>query len=849
MRRVAALFHTALLLLTAAAHAQDPRANANPCQAFADDQRFRRQMPPLLYNGVDKLVAPMETPIKLPPEFVGDWRAVCVFVEFTVREQGGGLVIEREHPRGTYPPRRSDMTAPVLQAGVEVLRQIPLAKVLPRRPTPGATHIIAVPLWPGHSFYNTDPTQVIGHDLREIGYVDAHRVAERDGVSVYRVFDRNNQLVFVAMRTLGETDPIAEFADAEPQPGSFERLKYKGAVADIFRELIEPSVRDRRNPVLQVEVRHYARGVRYRSDPRNTEVNLQLANDPASNRPVDHPLFISTHVGTRAANSPEPYAWSDRRVGRRQYANLGELNRLIAELKVPPEEKARRAQEAHAKAEQARTAREREIDAQQQAVRQQIDPNNPLASLGYPNATPLVRQGRTNYFLSEIAADRRVVVAVHEIGENDRIFTMVPGPQGGFRYTEPHIGFVQQHLVPAALARWPGLTRVAIHHHVRGLALADTPDFRRLMRSRGYTYEKPLFEEEYGRQDASNAWRPFYEIGTWSRERAIFPQRHEFHLSFAEARAMGAAKVESQRLANASPEQRREELTAKRLQLQQTRSPHTVHKSDRFWMSLPGFDIPERVFNGDFAAFEINRVFPQHYRWFLEVYSKRCTDEVKKAQKVWKVTHTWTPVETDRFGNVRWRGKPEVTELFFDDRFYGKYKEYESILVFSVIKDFFDMFMSDKVNPSLSDLVGPSWRVVKDVLNLTYSWRQFFNEAECTSASLFQMRENMLRAALGRPSLQAEGVRIPNAVSESQPLVPAPEDRTIFDSCYLDHEYKERSFCACMDRQAEQVMRPEERRRYSADFSLFYKDNVFAEKSGPGDPRWRLYKLVQACRG
>ena len=846
---VVALFLVTGLSLFRAAHAQtSSAATTNPCKAFLDEPRNRRQVPLLTYNGVDKLAAPMDKPAVLPPRFASDPYAACVFVEVVLRNQGGQLVIERQAARGMYPPRRSDMMPAYQQAAEQVLQQVPLAKVLPAKLAAGVPYLIAVPLWAGHGFYGNDGSQVIGNDLRELGYSDAEKIAEKGGVTVYKVYDggpRDATLIYVALRTLGENDPIAEFEEITPQPGSFDKLKYKGAVAGILNEIIAPSLRNRpgRNAIVVV-VRHYARGLQIKFAARNTEVSLPLANDPKTRQYADHPVFESRHAGRRLRET-DAYTWTDDSVGPRSYATIGELRKLLAELNVPQEEKARRTQEAKAKADQAEAERHAAIDAKQKDVAQRSDTNNALANVGYPNAALLFKQGRATYYLSEIAPNRRVAVAVHDLGENDRLFELVSGPEGGYRYPDVQIALIRQKVLPAALARWTDLNRLPVHHHVRGMPLEDTPEFRKWVRSQGLEYVQPLFEEEYGVNQGESVWRPMYEVGTWNRERAIHPHRQESYLTIAEARIARGEKSEAQRLAKATPEERKAELRAKRLKEQATRSPHYVYKSDRYWIDHPRFYIPQQVFNGDFAAFQIRAQFPQHFNWFVDAYSGSCADYVPKPREH-RIIIT-QPVRTDKWGFTTADGPPRRTDRYIETRFVTKYDEYEKVVGLAMLQEFVNVFFSGDLDKSPERFAEVGWSKVKEIVGVAFAWKKFFNDHECTSATLFQMRENMWRAATGQPSLQAAGIPVANAAAETEPLVPAPEDRTIFDACHEDHEYKERPFCMCMDEQAQRAMRPEERKRYSKDFSLFYKENVFPEKSGPGDPRWRLHMLVQTC--
>ena len=251
-------------------------------------------------------------------------------------------------------------------------------------------------------------------------------------------------------------------------------------------------------------------------------------------------------------------------------------------------------------------------------------------------------------------------------------------------------------------------------------------------------------------------------------------------------------------------EERKAELRARRLKEQAARSPHHVYKSDRYWIDHPRFHIPQQVFNGNFSAFQIRTQFPQHYRWFLEVNSARCEPYIPKPRM--HKTIITQPVRTDKWGNTTAVGEPKETHIYIEMRFFPKYEEYEKLIGWETLRAFTDLFFGGDVDKSQERFLEIGWSKVKEVVGLTYAWKKFFNEHECTSATLFQMRENMWRAATGQPSLQAAGVPVANAAAETEPLVPAPEDMTIFDGCYEDHEYKKREFCMCMDEQAQRAI-------------------------------------------
>lgn len=849
----------------------DPRATANPCANWQEDLRTRRRLTPdeqrihgwpYLYDGVAKLSAPMSRPIMLSPEFSGSWKASCVIFEVMFSERNGELTIERETARVVYPPVRSDVIAQRQQFAAEVLRQIPFSHVIVNKPAPGTAYLVAVPLWPAHPFYTNHPDLVAGPvvgDLRDRGYSDAERIGGGDGIDVYKVFEQRSprgkdlRVNFVVVRNLREDEPIVQIREV---PGSLRtEQRPEGPVVEIFERLIAPWLRKQAESAplslrqIHAEVRHYARDFRVPYDSRNGEAGLGTVADHKTGQPVDHPLLVAYHSGN-VVPGDGMVRWGHN-LSQPRYANIGELKQLLAEAHLSKEERARRAREAREKIEQAQAAHDHKLDAQRQEVRRRLDANNPLASLGYSKATLLFKQEKVVYFLSEAASPhrpvaQRVVVAVHEIGENDPVVELVPAGGDGpyYHYAPSRVAFVQDRLVPAALARWPDLRTLEIHHHVRGIPLADTAEFRRMgARAFGFGYDQPLFEESYSQHQSTGPWRPLYE--TWSRPRLVDLKLSEYGRSVAEARALRAGLTEAQRVATLSPEQQRAELRAQRLKIQAERSPHYVYKSDYFWTSHPRFYIPQHVFDGNFGAFQINTQFPRHFSWFLEAYSANCEEYVQKPRM--RRTIITQSVRTDRWGFVTSTGPEKRRDIYIEMRFWPKYEEYEKVLGAAVLKDFASILFSSNIDLSPQRMMEVGMERVNEVFALAVSWKRFFRENHCTSATVEQMRENMLRAANGQPSLQAAGIRVPNAASETEPLVPPRDKATIFDACYENNEYKKADFCMCMDTRARKVMSQKELKKYSGDFSLYYNEIVFPHKGGLQDPRWRLYDLLKQC--
>ncbi|MEZ5549972.1 MAG: hypothetical protein R3E82_03700 [Pseudomonadales bacterium] len=642
----------------------DPRARGNPCAAWQDELRTRRPVTleerhlygrTYLYDGVGRLESPMDRTVSLPSDFTGDWKASCVIFEVVFSARDGVSTVSQATPRLVYPNVRSDLIAVRHRAAENVLRQIPVDRVLANKPVPGVPQLIAVPLWPDHPFYNNDPAQVAGpvkDDLEGLGYSQAESVGGDGNAEVYKVFDSVGRdiwsVTLVVIRTMDEQEPLVRIAE-RADPGSVTEQVPEGPIADIFDQVIGPWLQRQAGLVsnsirnIRVEVRHYARGLRIDHDRFNAEASMPFVADPRTAKPVAHPLLVSYDQGRRYPGV-QSVEWHHR-VDPPRYATIVELKQLLAAAQAEREDRAQNAEAAR---------------KQQQTV----------------------------------LAERR----------------------------------------------------------------------------------------------------------------------------------------------------------AQRLRIQAERSPNYVYKSDYFWASLPRFYIPQQVFNGDFGSFQINTQFPRHYRWFLEAYSSRCEKYITQKPHMKRTIVTQT-VRTDRWGFVTSTGPVETREIFIEASFWPKYEEYERVLNEAELTNFASFLFSDDIDQLPESLLGMAQDRVNESFALAVSWRQFFpDERTCTSPTVFQMHENMLRAANGLPSLQKAGTVVPNAASETEPLVPPPGRETIFDGCYQNHDYKDAGFCMCMDRRSQGVMRPEQRQKYAADFSLYYSEIVFPDKGGLEDARWPLYDLLKQCK-
>lgn len=272
------------------------------------------------------------------------------------------------------------------------------------------------------------------------------------------------------------------------------------------------------------------------------------------------------------------------------------------------------------------------------------------------------------------------------------------------------------------------------------------------------------------------------------------------------------------------------------------RDPGFVYKSDRFWARLPDFDIPRMVFEGNFS-FQIRRRFPAHFLTFLTLYSDRCRAQIRDP-----VTEASAWDEVTKQGNREISRVHYSTSITMERRFYPKYKEYEALGTSEDVGRLIGMLL-DRRPDSGSGMLDTLGQMIKREKDGLIAWASFFDVTPCESATMTQMRENLLRAANGQPSLQKAGKTVAGASRESESNLVPVEKMTFFDACHAYFLYEKQSFCQCLYREAQGALSPAERKRFSRNFSAYVTEVMDVEQPPPGgDPYWRLSRPLRACR-
>lgn len=835
---------------------------ANPCYN-STDRSLRRYTGgfPIFYNGVDKLAAAPEKVLKLSNEFKGPYKAGCVLMRVTLRERDGKLKPVDYRYLIQSPGRTTDLAPRYIEAAEKVLTELDDFRVLPGNPQRDTTYIIAVPLWEKHAFYNPTAENVVGRNLEHLGYADAVLAGQNKNAVAYHVHSHRNSEFYVVVKDYAEDEPILDFVDSGQKSPYGQPIKEYGpnTMAE-FEALIKDHVTVHPyTTITHVEVRYYARNVDF--DFQKTPVTVRRAVEPKTHRPVVNPVSIINVYALREGNTS--ISWSAGEPGRGVDNHilpntLADIRHAYEEENLSQEEVIRRAKLREAEQQKAREARDNELEglaAERRAGRRGTDPADPLASYGYKNARMLLVDGNTTYFAAEVQqtnmpTPRRYVVALHDIGENDAVVDLEIKSGGRYEYKASRIRYLQATIMPLVKTVWPDHYRLIMHHHVKGQFVDDSSEFLRGVRPY-VTYEQPIFTEDItSPAEPAGLMRPNYVVTNLDLDLLVKFGPNDA-VTVADARsyreADRAEKAERLRRRTLSADELSAERRAEVLAAEKARAPGWVYKTERYWSQFDNFYIPSKTFAGEFNAFRINVQFPDHFVRYVSSYSNFCRGHITNGIR-----------RVISWDDVTYRGGVEVsrvrkqTEIWVDRDYFPKFEEYEKLLdaaglgrIFQIVGN--RLTGADQDGSQMLQSIG---QMIRNELQQSISWRQFFEDNSCTSATMVQMGQNLLRAAQGQPSLQAAGVPVSNADRESESMIVPRDQMTFFDACYDYNAYEKLEWCRCLATGAENTLSATERQTYTLDFKRFDREALtHPDPLPPASHRfWAMNEFVGACR-
>lgn len=268
-----------------------------------------------------------------------------------------------------------------------------------------------------------------------------------------------------------------------------------------------------------------------------------------------------------------------------------------------------------------------------------------------------------------------------------------------------------------------------------------------------------------------------------------------------------------------------------------------VYKSDQFWQSFANANLYQKVFDGDLAGLNQRVDFKQFYVDFVGEYSASC--ESMLPSKVDKVTYTTIEVRKD-YG-IETASITNTIEILIDPRFTGAFQQYQDDLKVTSFLDSFELHMNLLKNLESKglgqSLIDALWEMQ------LFEPIKLINRMSCNSASMVQMKENLLRAANNDESIQDAGIVIANAEQESDSVDVVVHSKTFKEAC-VEFFYKMSSrdmgkFCNCISDGAKKKFTAKQMETFSNNFATFWKD---MDKYRAKGHDWDRQNIVSACR-
>ncbi|TKB79110.1 MAG: hypothetical protein E8D42_06820 [Nitrospira sp.] len=435
---------------------------------------------------------------------------------------------------------------------------------------------------------------------------------------------------------------------------------------------------------------------------------------------------------------------------------------------------------------------------------------NPLADRKYEQSALLYEGPNLKVYAVKVLSKTQVnLVAIHEgLGEQDPIMDLNPSDAS---YSQKMLEQFNCAILPNVLYEWPDANTVHIAHYAKDVHLPNI--------TVGGPVEQPMGESLF-KQGGGAQWVPGVVSDRMQANRNTLAQWKQI-IAYQEAKTDASYKeLAAKRAKRDDAERQKQEQTVK---------AGLVYKNRSYWSQFQAGEELNTLFSGEQVPSVIHRSF---YVSYVNTYSEVCDKHLPSDSVTLESYRIRRSIIGDQKEDVRTvRVHPQFVanyKIYQDDPgFITKWETIQKILR-DGIKSFTSEAMSDYFEPYLG-------------------MQKFVKGAGCQSATMRQMSENVLRHALGQPSLHAAGARIPQAAQESD-AVTKPSRFTRFEDGCLDYEAGEmKKWCSCLDRVYRGVMTQEERVRYANDHQAWLDEVRNTQPQGKHDPRWRLYEPLNQC--
>lgn len=193
-----------------------------------------------------------------------------------------------------------------------------------------------------------------------------------------------------------------------------------------------------------------------------------------------------------------------------------------------------------------------------------------------------------------------------------------------------------------------------------------------------------------------------------------------------------------------------------------------VRKSDAYWRQYAsdiGMEPVRRTFNGEFAGLRDNTHFKAQVHGFSEIYSAQCKSEIPSFKRFNIPSSRIASTTIYVSGRVENNYESTVIPIDIDTRLAPFYEVYEDSARAYILQS------TSKIKERSGDVMNWTLEDLGKVFNASLNfnmWDAFFKQHGCTSATMLQMRDNLLRVANAQNSAQRDGVRYPGAERESE---------------------------------------------------------------------------------
>ncbi len=206
------------------------------------------------------------------------------------------------------------------------------------------------------------------------------------------------------------------------------------------------------------------------------------------------------------------------------------------------------------------------------------------------------------------------------------------------------------------------------------------------------------------------------------------------------------------------------------------RVPGIVYRYDEYWRSYgtPYSELPRRIFDGDFKYFRDTVDFRAFFAVFADFFTKRCPSEVVGRPEIYRVPYT-------EYGGTEYHvdGSSTTTyirthlEIPIDRRFTPQWGDYYPAVNENRLRRFGRTVSRGSLDfgsmRDISDFMEGALQIEEEVTPELGILDRFFNQHECSSATVAQMADNFVRAANNRDPVQTDGTRYSGANRESDP--------------------------------------------------------------------------------